>query len=398
MTGSIIRKPIGLSAEKQAGSNRDIRRYLLSLGHLCSDINQGTLSALLPFLIAAYHYDYTTAATLVMVSNIIGSIIQPIFGIIADKKPRILYMVLGVFMAGGGMAMTGYTKNFGLLCLAVMISGTGIAMFHPSAGRFVNRISNAGNKGANLGIFAVGGNLGFTLGPILVSLFVSSFGLKGTLVFLVPSFTFAIITKFFFSKDDLEQPAVPVSGTGDTGALDRWASFIKLSVIVAMRSVVYSGINTFLILRLAAVYGLSESIGSIFLSVYYVIHVLTSLIGGKLSDSLGYRKCVRLSFLILLPALLLFSLSGSLILSLCLLLPMGIGISLCYSPMMVLGQQYLPNRVGLASGVTLGLAVSIGGIFAPLLGRIGDVYGLNMVFYCLCGVIVIPLVLSFFLE
>ena len=54
--------------------------YLISCGHLCSDINQGALAAVLPFLIAAYHYDYATAATLVLFSNLVGSVVQPIFG------------------------------------------------------------------------------------------------------------------------------------------------------------------------------------------------------------------------------------------------------------------------------------------------------------------------------
>ncbi|MBO7370848.1 MAG: hypothetical protein J6U11_07415 [Campylobacter sp.] len=81
-----------------------------------------------------------------------------------------------------------------------------------------------------------------------------------------------------------------------------------------------------------------------------------------------------------------------------LLAPLGIFLALSYSPIIALGQGYLPNRVGLASGVTFGLTVSIGGIFAPILGLIADKFGLSYVFYTLCGVCVLPLIMAFFLP
>ncbi len=106
-------------------------KYLLASGHVCSDINQGVLSAILPFLIAAHHYDYATAASLVLAANIAGSVVQPVLGHLADKKNIPWSMSLGLLMAGGGMAATGYISSFIGLCLAVMISGIGIACFIP---------------------------------------------------------------------------------------------------------------------------------------------------------------------------------------------------------------------------------------------------------------------------
>lgn len=138
--------------------------YLFAFGDFCSDINQTALSALLPFLIATYHFDYTTAALLVMVSNIIGSLVQPLLGQLADKKICPWIMALGLFLAGGGMALTGLIPTFAGLCVAVMISGVGIAMFHPQAAKLVNLVSNDDNRGMSLSIFSFGGSLGSTVG------------------------------------------------------------------------------------------------------------------------------------------------------------------------------------------------------------------------------------------
>ena len=84
-------------------------KYLMSLGHFCSDINQGALSAVLPFLIAAHGYSYATAASLVMISNLVGSAVQPLIGYLSDKRSTTWAIPAGVLMAGGGIALTGFT-------------------------------------------------------------------------------------------------------------------------------------------------------------------------------------------------------------------------------------------------------------------------------------------------
>ena len=131
-------------------------KYVLSLGHLCSDIDQSILSAVLPFLIVTYHYDYTTAAMLVTVSNVFGSFVQPFIGMLSDKKNKPFYMTLGVLLASGGMAVTGFISNFFGLCIAVVISGVEVAMFHPQAAKLVNSVSSKNAKGKGMSIFSLG--------------------------------------------------------------------------------------------------------------------------------------------------------------------------------------------------------------------------------------------------
>lgn len=384
-----------------------MKHYVLSFGHLCSDIAHGALSAILPFLIAAYHFDYTTAAMLVMVANIVASVIQPVFGHLADKidNPRI--MVYGVILAGGGMAMTGVLSDFGGLCIAVMISGIGSALFHPQAAQLVNRNATEDTIGFHLGVFSFGGNLGFTLGPVLATGSIAVFGLKGTLIFFVPALVFGVLSTKFFPKQEKrpKEPKEVITATTVTQSdeaapkyKDRWGAFAKLGILVGFRSIVYSGIGTFLVLYFVDVLGQSESTGNIFLSFYYAVSALAALFGGKLSDNFGHRKTVWLSFGILLPAIVLFTLSHNYWLCVLMLIPMGAGLNIGYSPLVLMGQRYLPNHVGFASGITLGLIVSVGGIFTPILGKIGDTYGLTATFWAVCAVCAFSFVLSLFLS
>ena len=354
----------------------------------------------MPFLIASYHFDYATAASLVMISNIVGSIVQPLFGSLADKFNKPWIIAFGLVFAGGGMALTGLISSFYGLCIAVMISGIGIAMFHPQAAQLVNRCSTDNNRGQSISIFSFGGNLGFTLGPILTTFAITTFGLQGTLIFIMPEVIICVLMKNFY-RDlyELNQnPSSKSSNKNSSAGVDQWSSFARLTVVVFGRSIIFYGFNTFLALYLINELHQTETISNATLSFYYAISAIGTLIGGKLADKFGCRKMIRFSFSLLLLTILLFTATNNFIIATLLLLPLGIALSFSYSPIVVLGQQYLPNRVRLASGVTLGLAVSVGGILAPVLGKVADLYGLLTAFYMLAGLATIPLIFSFMLP
>lgn len=384
-------------------TQKNYKHYVLSFGHLCSDIAHGALSGILPFLIAAYHFDYTTAAMLVMAANIVASVIQPVFGHLADKidNPRI--MVYGVLLAGGGMALTGVLSNFAGLCIAVMISGIGSALFHPQAAQLVNRNADENSIGFHLGVFSFGGNLGFTPGPIAATGSIAIFGLKGTLFLFVPALIFGILSTKFFPKKQSAAISAKEETSTETAAntkkyKDRWGAFAKLGILVALRSIVYTGFGTFIVLFFVNVLSQSESTGNLLLSFFYAVSALAALLGGKLADSFGHRKTIWLSFAALLPATVAFTFSHSFWLCVFLLIPMGAGLNVGYSPLVLMGQRYLPNHVGFASGITLGLIVSVGGIFTPILGKIGDTYGLTATFIAVSIVCALSFILSLFLS
>ncbi len=167
---------------------------------------------------------------------------------------------------------------------------------------------------------------------------------------------------------------------------DNWPAFIKLCMTVFGRSIITNGMSTFLSLYFIQVLLQSESVGNSALSIYFAIGAIATLVGGSLADHFGYTRMISISFAIFVPRMIIFTMTHHMIFAVIMLIPLAIAESLSYSPMVVLGQQYLPNHTGFASGITLGLAVSVGAILCPVLGVIADSYGLIMTLYVIAGI------------
>ena len=351
---------------------------LLSAAHLCTDLNQGALPAILPFLIAEYHLNYAAAAGLVFAISFVSSLMQPLFGHFADKISKPWFMPAGIFMAGFGIAVTGLLSTYWTLFAAVTISGIGIAAFHPEAARTANRVSGT-KQGTGISIFAVGGNVGFALGPILTTASLLFWGIKGTLVLILPATVMAILLAS--QAADLHAGQSPGRKPGEVSPQpspkdDEWAPFGRLTIVIFCRSIIFYGLNTFLPLYWINILHQSKAAGGTALTILFTAAAAGTLFGGRLADHFGYNKIIRIAFVALLPLLLLFTSIHNVVGATLLLIPIGLALSASYSPMVVLGQRYLPSRVGFASGVTFGLAISVGGIAAPMLGWFADRHGL----------------------
>ena len=104
---------------------------ILSFGHLVTDIYQGALPAILPFLKAKLSFSYTMAGVVLMAANFTSSIVQPLFGHFSDKKEIALLLPLGCLFAGLGLSLVSLPNSYGFLLLLVVVSGLGVAAYHP---------------------------------------------------------------------------------------------------------------------------------------------------------------------------------------------------------------------------------------------------------------------------
>lgn len=196
--------------------------YLCMTGHICADINQDALSATLPFLVMYDGYSYTAVAGLVFAANIASAVIQPLFGAIGDHRACPWFMALGVFLAGLGMCGIGFFDAYWTVLVSAMVSGIGVAMFHPEGGRLSNLAAGA-RKANGMSIFAVGGNIGFFVGPLMAAVFLTAFGMHGTLAFLFPT-TICAIVLLAFNKRFLSLGIAKNSTTQEDAKPERWGN------------------------------------------------------------------------------------------------------------------------------------------------------------------------------
>ena len=365
--------------------------YLASVGHMAVDTAQGALPALLPLFITAYGLNYRQAAGLMFANTVLSSVAQPLFGWLSDKKSVQWLIPLGVLLAGWSIAGMGWADSYWELFILSMTAGLGSAVFHPEAARLVNRMSEVRKKGKSMGIFAVGGNAGFAVGPLLAGT-AYWWGGHALLLFFLINTLIALVILFCLPK----VAARPAAAVGE--ARNDWKKFGILSMPILARSVNLAVLDTFIPLYWIHVLKQSEEAGNLALTVFFSIGVAVTLLGGMLSDRIGYIKVLRYANWLLLPSLLLFVNTDSVWLATLLLVPLGFGVSSQYSPMVVLGQKYLAKSVGFAAGITLGLGITLGGIFSPAVGWLADHYGLPAALQVLLAVTLLGLVFTYRLD
>jgi FSR family fosmidomycin resistance protein-like MFS transporter len=386
-------------ALEQPQAERADRRgiALLTVAHVANDANQSAIPSLLPFLIGHHGLSYATAASLVLAMNLSSSIVQPLFGHLSDRRSMAWVIPTSLVLASAGAASIGLAPNFSWMLLGALISGIGIAAFHPEGSRYSNYFAGA-KRASGMGWFTVGGYGGFALGPILVTPLLLTFGLHGTAFLIVPGLVLAALLvrdlpRFERAREGAHARRHHIRGRDD------WRGFSMLAIVVAARSTVFLGAVTFLPLLAIHVLHASKGAGEAVLACMLVCGAVGTVAGGRLADRFGRRAIVTVSLAVASlggAGLATLSAFGQPLLSLAVCAGgFGAAIGLSAGVIVVLGQEYLPHRIGIASGVTLGLAVTIGGIFAPIFGVIGDRYGLPTIFDWIAGFAALAFLCSF---
>ena len=362
---------------------------LLAIGHCLIDLCQGVVPALLPFLVPERGFSYAAAASLVFAISATSSVIQPLFGRYADRASAPWLLPASIVLAGGGVALGAQASHFAVVFCAFGISGLGVAAFHPEAARSAH-LASGDRRTTGMSMFSLGGGLGFAFAPSLTIFIEHGWGTIGLLGLLVPT---ALVAGLVTRAKAAKRPAQGASGRAQLEhGVDDWRGFAILSGATISRSIVFYGLNTFLALYFMRRFHQSSEQATPALALFLGTSIVGTVLGGFLADRYSRRGVIRVGFLGAVVFLGLFARADDPTVALRLLVPLALFIFLPTSVLVVLGQEYLPNRLGMASGVTLGLAVSVGGMTAPLLGRLADRHGLGIVFVILWWVLVVAAV------
>jgi FSR family fosmidomycin resistance protein-like MFS transporter len=365
-----------LAAPAQKGL---VKRALWRLGttHFINDLmTTGIVPALLPLYKQAFHLTYTQSGIILLMSSLVSSVMQPVFGTFTDHHPKPWLLPLGTLVTGLGLALTGIVPNYALLLLAIALSGLGSGLFHPEASRGAHLAAGKA-KGTAQAIFQVGGNLGQAFGPLMLPAFLLATGIHGILWFALIGALGALLMVQIVPWYKEKITAGLKKKTAKSGQ-KHLPGIICLTVVVVMRSWTQIGVAGFLPFFYLS-QNLSLKVGDVLTFLFLLAGAIGTFIGGRLADSIDYKWLLLASMALTIPfAWLLPHVHG--IWAVIVLFVFGFLILSSFAVTVVYGQSMLPNNIGLASGLMIGFGVGAGGIGAALMGWLSDHFGVRFVF------------------
>lgn len=377
---------------------RIIRKYGPPIFHCINDFGQGSLAALIPFFIANFGLNYYQSATIIFCNTVVASVAQPVLGYVADRWRVPWFIPVGFSITLVSISAIALATSYEMILALSLIAGLGAALFHPEAALLVNRMQS-NELGNAMGRFAVGGSAGFALGPLLAG-GVYVFGAHFLWVFTAIALLGVLLYLYAFTGEaDTTNAGESKSSakSTNTGAND-WVSFGKLFFVIASRSILFSVLSIFIPILYITVINGEASASSLALTMYFAMGAVLTYMGGALSDKLGFLKTVRLGNLIFLPSVLVFIFVPNIWGFFGAMIPMAFGVFSQYGPITVLGQKYLAKNAGFASGITLGLGITLGGLVAPYIGHLADIYDVQTALMTLIPVGLMGLLMSLWLK
>jgi FSR family fosmidomycin resistance protein-like MFS transporter len=350
------------------------RRAMVALsgGHLAVDFASGSVPALIPFLTDRFHLGYALAAMLLLAATASSSLVQPLFGLWSDRQGALWLIPGGTILAAVGVGLAAVSPFYPLVLVLVLAGGLGVAAFHPEGAKFAAYASGR-KRASGMSYFNIGGNTGYALGAFVTGVLVAALGLGGGVIAMAPVAVVAAALLWFTPRLAELTPA-PTAGA-DTRAVDDRRAMALLGTVIALRSVAWFTLLAFVPLWAESL-GHSKAYGNRLLFLMLLAGAVGTLALGPVADRVGLRRTLVVTQALIPPLMLTFVYVGGAAGAVALML-VGMCVVGTFGVTMVLSQLYLPRHIGMASGLSVGLAMGIGGVAAVVLGALADVVDLR---------------------
>jgi FSR family fosmidomycin resistance protein-like MFS transporter len=355
--------------------------FAIFLIHFIGDFFQSFIRPLLPVMANKFELSLAQVGLITGIATFMAFLIQPFFGYLADRYKTRLILLVGSFAGAICIPMVGLAPYFWIVLVLIGLGSISSAIYHPTAAGMVSVYAGP-RTGLAMSIFGLGGTLGFTLGPIVCSGYITLMGLQrlpiltifGVLVFVILFIMIPAADGDSLSRSDF-------FGTLKESLGKVWKPVLLIWLIAFCRAFVEQSLLTFIpVLTAAEGYSL-VSVGGI-VSLFTIGGSISALVCGHLVDRIGFKPVYFFSFALSSPSLLLFiNADGRHIYPLALLA--GFFLLATLFPALALAQKVVPRGRSLVSSIIMGLAMGIAGLMMPLTGKIADIYGIRTVLTCI---------------
>ena len=366
--------------------------FALFLVHFCGDFFQSFVKPLLPVLADKFVLNLTQVGFITGISTFTAFLIQPIFGILADRyRPRVI-MLTGTLVSMVCIPLLGISPSYVMILILAGAGSIGSAMYHPTAAGLVSNYAGR-HAGLSMSFFGLGGTLGFTIGPIVLAIFVTRFGLSrlphttiiGLAVFII-LFFLAPKTK----RDGIKKPGFFSAIRGSLGHV--WKPITLIWTLGVTRALLEQTTLTFMPVLFASEGYSLVAVGTI-ISLFSVGASISAVVCGHLVDRIGFRPVYYFSFALTTPCLILFIHSGGWIVYLLSFFSGFLALATMF-PSVALAQQVAPQSKSLVSSIIMGLTLGVGGILMPVAGKFADILGMRpvLIFVAILPVLMLVLI------
>ena len=370
----------------------------VSFCHCINDIMQSLLAAIYPLLKDNYGLDFWQIGLLTFTFQVTASLLQPVIGMVTDKKPMPYSLSWGMASSLVGLIVLAYAGHYWILLAGASLIGIGSAIFHPESSR-VARMASGGRHGLAQSLFQVGGNFGQSMGPLLAAFIVVPFGQSSIAWFAIGSLIGIFVLRRVGNWYNGVRAATVRKAAAFVSPFSRgrvfW-SLVVLALLTFSKNAYMASISSYYTFYAIEKFGVSVQMSQVLLFVFLGSCALGILLGGPFGDRYGQKAMIWFSIVGVLPftlALPYANLEWTIVLTVLI----GLILSSAFSNIVVLAQELVPGRVGMVAGIFFGFAFGMGGIAAAVLGIVADARGIDYV-YRLCSYLPLVGLLTVFLP
>ncbi|WP_201715101.1 MFS transporter [Rossellomorea arthrocnemi] len=391
-------------ASAKTGVNPTIYGILLAIssGHFINDTLQAVVPAMFPIIEKSLELSYIQIGWIAFSLNMTSSLLQPVFGYYADIRSKPYLLPLGMLSSLAGLIGFALSGHFLWIIVSVLFIGFGSAIFHPEGSR-VAYMAAGNRRGLAQSIYQVGGNTGQALAPLITAFIFVPFGQKGALWFTIVAIIGMIVLfqvsnwysgQLRFNEKSKNRKSTDVRKAPVHQKI-KWAMVLVVFLVFA-RSWYGAGLSNYYQFYLIEDYGLSIKNAQAYIFVFMFAGVIGTFLGGPFADRFGKRNIIFFSMIGAAPLTLALP-----YLPLSIVYPIifciGFILSSSFSVIVVYAQELLPSKIGMLSGLTVGLAFGMGAVGAVIFGGLADLFTIRFVMI-LCSFLPLLGMMTFFLP
>lgn len=389
-TSKPVSNPAGAASDSPTAPSAEVMVVpiilAISFCHMINDIMQSMISAIYPMLKTDYALDFWQIGMLTLAFQCTASLLQPVVGIVTDKKPYPYSLPFGMGSTFIGLFMLATAHSYPMLLVSAALIGVGSAIFHPESSR-VARLASGGRYGLAQSVFQVGGNFGQSIGPLLAAFIIVPRGQGSVAWFSIGALIgigiLTIVARWYKAHMAANKGRKRVIQAHNLSKRTVVISLIVLTVLMFSKNAYVASISSYYTFFVIERFGVTVQQSQIILFVFLGSVALGTVAGGAIGDRFGTKVVIWFSILGALPFTLAMP-YANLPMTIVLSAIIGFIMASSFPAIVVMAQELVPGRVGMIAGIFFGISFGIGGIAAAVLGLFADHYGLATV-YTVCS-------------